>query len=460
MKRWSIAGRMTAWFAGTTASLILLTAGLSGWFLYQSVGRELDALAKEELDEARAMFLSSDRTPDEFREIAVDLAGEHPANPLAWRIWEANGDVWLEAGRTELLEQVQPSRSVLDHTVRPGRGLRWRVEPIGERRVGVILDGSVQTALLRRYGVFSMVLAAVSSLLAWLVAATLARRTARMLRLVADRTRLIREPRERIAFDGADLPEEVGDIVDALVEMLEKIRTEAERADLMTAGLAHELRSPIQNLMGEADVALLRERDAGEYRRVIESQLEELHELGRAVDNLVTLCSRREPGDPREPFDLGAEAELRMGEGDVVPARRGVRVQLDCSGDLRLFGDREALLLALRNLVSNGVEWSPDGGLVQVSVNGRGDEVEITVRDEGPGIPEEARERVFEPFEQGPSKHGRRVGFGLGLALARAAVETQGGSIRIADADGGGALLHVVLPRRKPAAGAATNGHT
>jgi len=447
MKRWSIARRMTVWFAATTASLILMIVGLSGWFLYQSVVRELDALAKEELDEARVLFGATAGTVEDLGHITQELAEEHPANPLAWRVWERDGTPWAEFGSAELLAHMPSFDQPGEVTVGLGKGLRWRIESLGERRLGLVLDGSAQQVLLRRYGVFSGVLVVVSSLLAWFVASALSRKTSRMLRLVAQGARAVREPRSAIEFSGADLPEEIGDVADALSEMLAKIRSETERADLMTSGLAHELRSPIQNLMGEAEVALLRDREPDEYRRVLESQVEELRELARAVDNLVTLCSRRELEETSETFDLGQEARLRFLRDTVQAARRGVRLELECSGELGLEGDREALLLALRNLVSNAVEWSPESAAVHVSIEGGPEQIEIRVEDEGPGIPSDVRERVFEPFQQGPQGEGRRVGFGLGLALARTAVEIHGGSIAIEDGAQGGALLRVRLPR-------------
>lgn len=443
---------MTLWFAGTTGTLIVLIAGLSGWFLYQSVERELDALAKEELDEARAHMGGIESTIEGLEQITAELAEEHPANPLAWRIWEPDGSILADLGATRLLKTIPPNGGPLERTVRLGQGLRWRMEMFGERRIGIMLDGSAQRVLLRRHGAYSLALAVVSILLAWFVAAGLARKTSQMLRLVAEGARAVREPGDSLEFKGADLPEEIGDVVDALGEMLAKIRSETERADLMTSGLAHELRSPIQNLMGEAEVALLRQRDPEEYRRVLESQVEELRELARAVDNLVTLCARREPEGTHEEFDLGEEATLRFHRDVGQAARRGIKIELECTGDLNLSGDREALLLALRNLVSNAVEWSPESGTVRVSLEGRATEIEICVEDEGPGIPGDLREHVFEPFQQGPQGEGRRVGFGLGLALARTAVEIHGGTIGIEDGSGGGALLRVLLPRSGPAA--------
>jgi signal transduction histidine kinase len=215
----------------------------------------------------------------------------------------------------------------------------------------------------------------------------------------------------------------------------------------MTSGLAHELRSPIQNLLGEAELALMRERGTAEYQEVLRVQIEELRDLGRSVDNLVLLCSREDPGDRVETFDLGDEAALRLDRDSVRAARTGVRVEFEFKGDLTVRGDREALVLALRNLVSNAVAWSPENGLVRVSLSGTQQAVEAIVDDQGPGIPPELVQRLLEPFNQGPHASNRRMGFGLGLPLAHAAVARHGGEFYVERSPDRGARLRFVLPR-------------
>jgi two-component system heavy metal sensor histidine kinase CusS len=237
--------------------------------------------------------------------------------------------------------------------------------------------------------------------------------------------------------------------------MLANIRQHTDRARLMTAGMAHELRSPIQNLMGETEVALMRERDASEYRRVLESHYEELASLGRVVDNLVSLCAptNTDANLPREGFDLAREARLRLGREHQQAERHGVRLELESHGDTQLSGDREAMLLALRNVVANAIEWSPAGANVAIDLAGEEGSVRVTVDDAGPGIPAPERERVFEPFYRGKQREGKRIGYGLGLALTRSAIEAQGGQVTVEDSPLGGARILIVVPR-----GGAANG--
>jgi two-component system heavy metal sensor histidine kinase CusS len=257
-------------------------------------------------------------------------------------------------------------------------------------------------------------------------------------------------------------PTEIAAIADALSEMLGKVRRETDQARIFTAGLAHELRSPVQNLVGETEVALLRERDAETYRKVLASHLEELRSLGDAIDNLVTICSAGDKGRrrPRELIDLGEESRIRLARERAQGARHQVQLELGIEGDTRLWGDREALLRAIRNLVANAIQWSPPGSKVVARVRGLPHEVEVLVEDAGPGIPPELRERIFEPFFRGPQAAGRRIGYGLGLALARMAVDEHAGKIEVGEAAMGGARFRVLLPRRAPDADGSADTET
>lgn len=446
---WSLARRITGWFALTTAAVVLVVCGLSLSFLEQSVERELAALAVEEIDEMRALFQVSDCTPEAAALIADELA-EHHASDLAWRFWdERTGALWGDFGSVDFLRELDPVVGDVERTISLSRTVRWRVERVAPHfLVGCAVDGRAQLAMTRRNEILVLGVATLAGVLAILGGAILGRRVSTLIKRVASQAREVRDPRERVDLDVERAPEEIRLVTEALGEMLDNIRDESERAQLMTSGLAHELRSPIQNLLGEAEVTLLRERTAAHYREVLESHVEELQDLARAVDNLITLCT---PGQPlqegrTESFDLGREARLRL----TREAGHGVRVDLECAGDLHYEGDREALMLALGNLVRNAVEWSPEGESVEVRLGGMNGSVEFTVDDGGPGVPADERSRIFEPFYHGTSPSGRRTGYGLGLALTRAAIEAHGGRIDVEASPRGGARFRVKLPRQTP----------
>jgi len=109
-------------------------------------------------------------------------------------------------------------------------------------------------------------------------------------------------------------------------------------------------------------------------------------------------------------------------------------------------GDRESLMLALRNLVANALDWSPPGGRVELRIVADEEGVHITVDDQGPGVPESERARIFLPFERGPARPDGRLGYGLGLALVRTVAELHHGSVEVTNSPLGGASFRLDLP--------------
>jgi signal transduction histidine kinase len=452
---WSLAGRLTRLFLVSTSLFVLLISAASAWFLAGSTERELAALLHEEIDEVGAAFPHSAADRAAFEEITAEDARQHPATPFAWRVWDADGRLWGEFGRKSLLSPDAPARDVLDRAVEAPEGLRWRVQRIETGQlVGCVLDGSAQLAMVRHYGYFAGAVLLASLAAALVLGRLFFQRVSRLLGDVARGARRVRTPEADVALDLPGAPREIREVVEALGEMLGNIRAEMTQARVFTAGLAHELRSPVQNLIGEAEVALMAERDAGRYREVLHSHLEELHELADAIDNLIAICSAQETRQSRarEDFDLGEEAEIRLRRERTVAERHGVRLHVTAQGDLRLFGDREAILRALRNLTANAIEWSSPGDRVDVELRGERDEVVVTVDDGGPGVPPELRERIFKPFFRGPEHRphpaaGRRAGYGLGLGMVRSAVETHGGTVHVTESPAGGARFRMRLPR-------------
>jgi len=245
-----------------------------------------------------------------------------------------------------------------------------------------------------------------------------------------------------------NLPEEIEDVVAALRESMARVREESDKARLLASGLAHELRSPLQNLLMQVEVALLRQRSPAEYGAALARQLADLQELIRAVDNLVTLCAPPEALRARhgETFDLAAEARMRLAPELDRAARESVRVELDFPATLPVRGDRETLLLALRNVLANAIDWSPVGGRVDVRLRTADGIQLIEVDDQGPGVPLADRERIFRPFERGSQQAKGRIGYGLGLALVRTVAELHEGRVLVTDSPAGGARFRLEIP--------------
>lgn len=242
------------------------------------------------------------------------------------------------------------------------------------------------------------------------------------------------------------------------------------------ARVAHELNTPVslivgsvENLEQQVETLVRYFRETGERYRVELSEEDERRyaRLAYAAENaprLIAVCdegTRRlrhvldqlksyvaYPAAPleREPLELAAEIERAVAV--CSHARSDLpRVESDVAGVPAVFADREGLGQVLSNLVENalGALAGRDGGCLSISARSADDghRVEVRVRDDGPGIPEQNREAVFEPFFTTSSRGG---GLGLGLAIAREIAEAMGGSLRVGETDGEGAELILTLP--------------
>jgi two-component system heavy metal sensor histidine kinase CusS len=473
-RHWSFAGRMMRLYLLGTALLLGAVGTTSFWLLARTTESQLDALTTSQIKEFRldyerrlraqqesvaAAEASATQTPPtptplatEVEEIAVALRGRG-GPPAAWRVWNLdNGDIVVEFDQGELLDERSPAIEPAGQTARLDRGRRWRTEPLAQGlALGVVVDGSGPIGELRHYQALAGALMLVVAMVSLALGAYMIQRMTSLLRRVAESARAVHEPTsEPVELELTDAPDEIRDVVDALRDLFRRVRAEADRSRVFYASMAHELRSPIQNLVGETEVALFEERAGPDYRRVLESNLEELRDLGDAIDNLIAICSERRPGAGAEleDFDLLEEARIRLARERTQALRRQVELDIAGEGDLGMRGDRESLLRALRNLAANAIQWSPAGARVEVRLADRGEEVEVAVDDAGPGVPDELKERIFEPFARGPALDGHRIGYGLGLAIVRAAVDAQGGEVEVGRSPLGGARFRMALPRR------------
>ena len=448
---WSLAARLRRLFLGTTLLFVVGVSLASGVYLWTSVRVRVDALAVEETEEISAAYDLSPFSLEHFKDQIEEEQRRHPEHPMAWRLWLRENDPPMDFGEVRLLQTFAPTRDVLEVTEGGWHCLRRRTTSLHDgTRIGLVVDGTNDYGRLALYCTIVLVLVAGTFWTTFLVSRQVFTRMSDILHTVAERTRLARtEPDSRsIQVEGA--PEEIREVADALTETLNRIRAEAQDMRVFTAGIAHELRSPVQNLIGETEVALIAQRDAGVYRGVLSSHLDELRRLGDAIDNLVTICSRNETQRTaaRESFDLESEARMRLQREKNLAERSQLEFVFRSEGDTRIVGDREAVLRAVRNLTQNAIQWSPAGGKVVVAIRGDDGHVTVTVDDQGPGVPVELRQQIFEPFFRGPSAQGRRIGYGLGLALTRSAAIEQGGDVTVETSPMGGARFRLVLEKR------------
>jgi signal transduction histidine kinase len=237
---------------------------------------------------------------------------------------------------------------------------------------------------------------------------------------------------------------------DAMVDSLEEAVAQATRSEAamrrFLADASHELRTPIAALQATIET-LLREQPPRPRRDQLEAEVARgTQRLGRLVDDLLNLA-RLEANEPlrTDPVDLVALSESLVAE---TRSRTSARIAFANDGPAIVIGDPDALARALRNLLDNAVRAGGDGGSIRVELQQDAMKVRATVSDDGPGVPPEAREQIFQGFVRLNGSHA--AGTGLGLAITRAIAHQHHGSVRCDDCEGG-ARFTLELP----AAGAA-----
>lgn len=246
-------------------------------------------------------------------------------------------------------------------------------------------------------------------------------------------------------LDARVWPRELARFAAAFDGMLDRLETSFDRLEASSANLAHEIRTPINILRGEAEVALSRARAPEEYRRVIESSLEEYERLSRLIDNILFLARAEQRIEPT-PLDAGRELELLRDYYGTLAEEKGIAIS--CAGGGEILADPLLFQRAVGNLLSNAIRYTPVGGTISVSLS-RGDNgaARLTVADTGIGIAPDDLDRVFDRFFRGSgARTVNPQGTGLGLAIVRSIMDLHRGSVTIDSEPGRGTTVTLHFP--------------
>jgi len=229
------------------------------------------------------------------------------------------------------------------------------------------------------------------------------------------------------------------------------IRRSFEAQRRFVADASHELRTPAALIRANAEVIQREDLVTDAGRPLVEDIVAEADRLGRLVGDLLTLASTDATGLAltlaRRPLDLAELAAETVRGASALAAERGVRVAIDAPSAVVASADRDRLVQLILILLDNAFDHSPPDGTVTVRVRRLERSVELSVSDQGQGIPADDRERIFEPFTHLPGvRRDRAGGTGLGLAIGRRIAVAHDGTIAADDAPGGGARFTVTLP--------------
>lgn len=241
------------------------------------------------------------------------------------------------------------------------------------------------------------------------------------------------------------------------------LRREAQKRDRLleelrrfTAYASHELRTPLTALRSVGEVALRgRNEDPIALRDTIGSMLEEVQRMNALVERLLRLARVESEGLAVQArrVQLAIHLAALCDSVKVLAEEKNIQIRLECSRRLDLTTDVALLGHAVTNLLLNAIQHSPPDSIVVVKARDEVDHVVIDVSDQGVGIPVEHQARIFERFYRiDTSRSGDQSGFGLGLSIAKSAIERLGGTINLSSEFGHGATFRIILPSLAAAA--------
>lgn len=485
MKRLSIRARLTLWFTGILAATLMLLGGASYFLLmrglWQDVDATLESVAKTVVRAADGSH--ADVLPPDMEEVLRHFFGPSFTDRF-YQFLDPRGR--LDPRRPRFGDeplQISPKalkdaeEGYATFETMPGNGrfpIRVITFPVAQHgqivnvlQVGISLEGLY---MARQHFLWTLAaLVPLALVLAggggWL----LARRALRPVDQMTMTARRIEAEHLAQRLEGAEVNDELGRLARTLNEMLARLEAAFAQVRRFSADASHELKTPLTVLRGEIEVALRNPRDPVEYRRVLTSVLEEVESMTLLVDDLL-LLARADAGALRwdvTPVELDRLVEEVAKEGEILGRGKQVPVKIQELEPLVVQGDGPRLKQLLRNLVDNGVKYTPSGGQVTLALRAvrretpatnskletqsspSPDWAEIEVRDSGIGIAAEALPRIFERFYRvDPARSRETGGAGLGLCIAKTIAEAHGGRIEVQSTPGVGSAFTLLLPLR------------
>ena len=424
---------------------VVLIGVVGGWVVYRNALAEAGAFFDYHLQQT-ALILRDQ--PVQY--LAPQLPSANPSYDFVVQVWSLDGvRVYLSRPHTVLPEVTRLGFS----TVATSEG-RWRV--FGVQAVNSVIQVAQPVSVRQQRAAelaletlkpFALLLP-VLGLVIWIAVG----------RALVPLERLTQQLKARRvnALDplpAVRLPDEVQPLVQALNDLLARLRAALERERAFMADAAHELRTPLTALHLQTDI-LAHASDAGEREAAMSKLASGVQRAIRLVEQMLALA-RQEPRADTQHVPVRLDELARETVAELVPLADAGRIDLGIAAaqPASVAGDADALRTLLRNLVDNAVRYTPPGGRVDLSVEAplppAVTGARLTVTDDGPGIAPAERVRVFDRFYRRPGT--APPGSGLGLAIVKAIADTHGASVQLADGpDGKGLAVSVTFPPFQP----------
>jgi heavy metal sensor kinase len=456
----TIRARLTGWYAVVLTAMMIVYATATFVAVRHEFLEQLDERLHDDFEaaEGRLMRMADGRvtwSTDAHQDVHDDEA-------RVYEVWSATGEQIHRSGASPVLPPIAlpVAASAYRYETIVANHERWRAiaGPVAIGGHNVVLRVSRSEERVREE--LSEVLVVLVLGLPLVVALAgvggylLARRALAPIDHLGSETRRITAERLHERLTVPNQRDEIGRLAAVINDTFARLESSFDQLRRFTADSSHELRTPLAVVRGIGEAAVAERRTPDGYKEAIGSMLEEIDRMSGLVDTLLRL-SHGDAGAirlSREPLDVGQLARDVSSSLGILAEERNQTVSLEVDDGIVARVDRLVLREALTNVLDNAIKYGPAGSTIAIRVKRTGDDgVLIAVADQGPGIPPEHRERIFDRFfrvDQSRTRNGG--GAGLGLAIAKWAVEIHGGQITLDKAPEGGSEFRILLPLTDP----------
>lgn len=444
--RWSLTLRLTVFFAVAISVIVLGVSAMMYAELVHQLHDKAETELLEDLHDQEKVLPSAPQGHDpqddnaEFAWLSIDARGTVRAMSASARSLPAHLGQTLAPGRFARMTVAADKRArtflVMNLPARDGAGvLRGVLDVSQDERIKQRYLGKLLLVLVAAIGIA----VGIGWLLVWRALGPVRAISTEIGRINAERlhTRLAQEA----------WPTELRSLAETFDAMLARIERSFEQLSRFSSDLAHEFRSPINNLVAAASVTLGRERSAQEYQAALAVTVEEGGRLSRMVSSMLFLARADNARQMLTIETLKTDAEFArlVAFFDIAAEENGVR--LVASGALTLRADSMLLRQALSNLLANALRYTARGGLITLAAEERDQHVVLSVTDSGSGIAAQHLPFLFDRFYRADAARGGADGTGLGLAVVRSIAQLHGGHVSVHSVPGEGSRFELWLAR-------------
>ncbi|ARU87493.1 heavy metal sensor histidine kinase [Pseudomonas sp. M30-35] len=459
MKPISLSMRLSLSVALTGAALVISLASLA----YIALTHQLELLARQNLDSKLEQIqhdLSVGMTLDKVANsphVLLDSVTGHDNLNLTIFIAKSNASHLLSIGREDFDPQlsrinVKEVKTYHAWTNRSGNKMLTVsiAMPLADgNTVRVLLSSNrvADQALLSAYIKVAIITVPLLLIFTGVGAFWIVRRGLSPLRKFRQTAALTstQDLSHRIPVD--NLPTELSKLADSINIMFNRLDNGVQQLTQFSDDLAHELRTPITNLMGKAQVTLSKTRTTEAYKATLESCTEELGRISRIVTDMLFLANVTQPAAllDLETVDLNYQTGLLVELFSFSAEEK--QIDLRITGNGSAYGDRLMIQRAISNLLSNAIRHSPVGSQIDISISAENENTLLTVYNPGPGIPEQHITHLFKRFYRVDPDRSRVLGGkGLGLAIVSSIMQLHGGTVGVSSEVNGLTQFSLIFP--------------